>query len=58
MVDVEGGFQPRILRRLKPWLRAGYYYGTGDNNPSDNKHGTFFQILPTARPPVGALPDS
>jgi Alginate export len=50
MVDLEGGFQPRILPRLKPWLRAGYYYGSGDNNPADNKHGTFFQILPTARP--------
>ena len=50
MVDLEGGFQPRILPRLKPWLRAGYYYGTGDNSPADNKHGTFFQILPTARP--------
>jgi len=35
---------------LKPWLRGGYYYGSGDGNPNDNKHGTFFQILPTARP--------
>jgi hypothetical protein len=50
MVDLEGGFQPPILPRLKPWLRVGYYYGTGDGNPNDNRHGTFFQILPTARP--------
>ena len=50
MVDLEGGIQPRILPKLKPWLRAGYYYGTGDGNPNDDKHGTFFQILPTARP--------
>ena len=50
MVDFEGGIQPKILPKLKPWLRAGYYYGTGDGNPTDNKHKTFFQILPTARP--------
>jgi hypothetical protein len=50
MVDIEAGFQPKILPKLKPWIRGGYYYGTGDNNPADNKHGTFFQILPTARP--------
>jgi len=50
MVDLEGGYQPKILPLLKPWLRGGYYYGSGDGNPNDNKHGTFFQILPTARP--------
>ena len=50
MADVEGGFQPKLLPKLKPWLRAGYYYGSGDNDPNDNKHQTFFQILPTARP--------
>jgi hypothetical protein len=49
MFDVEGGYQPKILPRLKPWLRAGYYYGSGDKNPNDNKHGTFFEILPTPR---------
>jgi hypothetical protein len=35
---------------MKPWLRAGYFRGSGDNNPSDAKHGTFFQELPTPRP--------
>jgi len=49
MFDVEGGYQPKILPRLKPWLRVGYYYGSGDKNPNDNKHGTFFEILPTPR---------
>jgi len=48
MVDLEGGYQPKILPALKPWLRGGYYYGSGDGNPNDNRHGTFFQILPTA----------
>jgi hypothetical protein len=35
---------------LKPWLRAGYFYGSGDSNPNDNRHETFFQVLPTPRP--------
>lgn len=50
MVDVEGGIQFKGLPKLAPWLRVGYYYGTGDDNPTDGRHGTFFQILPTARP--------
>ncbi|MEQ1884808.1 MAG: alginate export family protein [Bryobacteraceae bacterium] len=50
MVDAEAGWQPKVFRRLKPWLRAGYYFGSGDGNASDNTHGTFFQMLPTVRP--------
>ena len=46
-VAVEGGFQPKL--KLKPWLRGGYFYGTGDDNPNDRQHGTFFQVLPTPR---------
>jgi hypothetical protein len=49
-MDVEGGFQPKILGPLKPWLRGGYTYGSGDGNPNDNRHETFFQMLPTPRP--------
>jgi len=49
-VDFEGGFQPNLAHHLKPWLRAGYSYTSGDGNPNDNTHGTFFQILPTPRP--------
>jgi hypothetical protein len=49
-LDFEGGFQPAILPSLKPWIRAGYTIGSGDGNPNDNKHGTFFQLLPTPRP--------
>ena len=45
----EGGFQPRILPALRPWLRSGYFYSSGDGNPNDNVHGTFFAILPTPR---------
>jgi hypothetical protein len=49
-VNAEAGWQPRVLPKLRPWLRAGYFRGSGDDNPNDSKHGTFFQILPTPRP--------
>ena len=49
-VDVEGGIQPKVLPKIRPWLRGGYYWGSGDGNPNDRTHGTFFQILPTPRP--------
>lgn len=45
----EFGWQPPV-HFLKPWFSAGYSYGSGDSNPNDNTHGTFFQILPTPRP--------
>ncbi|HWF08391.1 MAG TPA: alginate export family protein [Bryobacteraceae bacterium] len=48
--DVEGGFQPAVMKMLKPWLRGGYTLGSGDGDPNDNRHETFFQILPTPRP--------
>jgi hypothetical protein len=35
--------------KLKPWLRWGYFYSTGDGNPADGTHQTFFQPLPTPR---------
>lgn len=46
---VEGGWQPKALPRVKPWLRAGFFHGAGDADPNDQTHGTFFQILPTPR---------
>jgi hypothetical protein len=49
-LDLEAGFQPAILSKLKPWLRGGYTTGSGDSNPNDSTHGTFFQLLPTPRP--------
>jgi hypothetical protein len=48
--DLEAGIQPKILPKLKPWVRGGYYWGSGDGNPNDNKHETFFSLLPTPRP--------
>jgi hypothetical protein len=51
-IDAEGGYQPswKAWAKLKPWFRGGYTKGSGDDNPNDNTHGTFFQILPTPRP--------
>jgi hypothetical protein len=50
---VEGGFQPGAtagwVKRWKPWLRAGFFESSGDSNPADKVHETFFQILPTPR---------
>jgi len=34
---------------LKPWISAGYSYGSGDGNNADSRHGTFFQVLTTPR---------
>lgn len=48
--DIEGGFQPKVAPKLKPWFRAGFYDGSGDSDPADSRHGTFFQVLPTPRP--------
>ncbi|HEY6947049.1 MAG TPA: alginate export family protein [Candidatus Acidoferrum sp.] len=44
----EFGWQPPE-NRIKPWISAGYSYSSGDNNPYDSHHGTFFQMIPTAR---------
>jgi hypothetical protein len=43
---LEGGYQLLHVAST-PWFRGGYYYGSGDANPSDAKHETFFQVLPT-----------
>ncbi|WP_254062207.1 alginate export family protein [Acidobacterium sp. S8] len=45
---VEGGYQ-LLHTPSAPWVRGGWFRSSGDNNPSDNKHGTFFEILPTPR---------
>jgi hypothetical protein len=33
----------------RPWLRAGFLRASGDDDPDDDRHGTFFQMLPTVR---------
>jgi hypothetical protein len=44
---LEGGYQWNGPAR--PWLRVGYFRGSGDDNPDDGAHGAFFQMLPTPR---------
>lgn len=46
---VEAGYQPPILKAVRPWIRGGYFYSSGDGNAADNTHGSFFAILPTPR---------
>jgi len=43
----EAGWQLPVP--VKPWISAGYSYGSGDGNPNDSRHGTFFQVLTTPR---------
>ena len=48
---LEAGYQPRNMK-WKPWFRAGYFNGSGDNTPEaapGGRHETFFQMLPTPR---------
>lgn len=45
---LEAGFQPKTMK-YKPWLRLGYYRASGDGNPTDERHNTFFTPLPTPR---------
>lgn len=33
----------------RPWVRGGYLRASGDADPADDRHGTFFQMLPTVR---------
>jgi hypothetical protein len=44
----EGGYQLPHLWSA-PWLRLGYDQSSGDDDPADRDHHTFFQLLPTAR---------
>ena len=34
---------------LRPWLRGGALMASGDDDPVDDRHGTFFPMLPNAR---------
>lgn len=47
-VALEGGYQ-WTAAAWRPWLRAGVFHASGDDDPSDDTHGTFFPILPTVR---------
>ncbi|HKF68873.1 MAG TPA: alginate export family protein, partial [Vicinamibacterales bacterium] len=40
----EAGWQPAVLTQIRPWIRGGYDFGSGDDNPADGRHSTFFQV--------------
>ena len=46
--DAEVGWQPREVT-WRPWLRLGVFASSGDSDPLDDRHGTFFQTLATPR---------
>jgi hypothetical protein len=50
-IAAEAGYQfgGKAVQKINPWIRAGYFRSTGDGNPADDTHGTFFQVLPTPR---------
>ncbi len=51
-IAAEAGYQfggNKTADKIKPWIRAGYFRSTGDGDPNDGTHGTFFQVLPTPR---------
>ena len=47
-VAVEGGYRLTSVAS-KPWLRGGFLHTSGDTNPNDTQHNTFFQGLTTPR---------
>ncbi len=47
-VAVEGGYQ-WTAAPWRPWLRAGLFHASGDDDATDDEHGTFFPMLPTVR---------
>jgi alginate export protein len=47
-IALEAGVQAPALA-WRPWVRGGWNYASGDGNPADGRHGTFFPPLPTSR---------
>ena len=45
---LEAGYQLPLVPAA-PWLRIGYDRSSGDDDPDDGTHGTFFQLTPTPR---------
>ncbi len=45
---LEAGIQPNGVP-LRPWIRAGVFRATGDDDAGDTRHETFFTALPTPR---------
>ena len=48
----EAGYQLALLP-AKPWLRTGVNFASGDGDPDDGDHQTFFNLVPTNHPYYG-----
>jgi hypothetical protein len=48
-ISAESGWQLPLWPSLAPWVRVGFTSGSGDDDPNDDRHATFFQVLPTPR---------
>lgn len=46
---LESGWQVPV-RVWKPWIRVGYFRSSGDRDPNDGRHTTFFQGIPNPGP--------
>jgi hypothetical protein len=44
---LEGGYQWKA--GWQPWLRGGFLQASGDHGAADDRHQTFFPVLPTVR---------
>jgi hypothetical protein len=44
----EGGYQ-WTKAPWRPWIRGGEFHASGDESATDDRHGTFFPMLPTLR---------
>lgn len=44
-IAVEGGYRWRTW--WHPWVRMGYQHSSGDSNPTDARHETFFAMIPS-----------
>ena len=47
-IALEGGYKFSDIM-WQPWIRGGYFRGSGDDDPTDNDHDTFFMMIPTLR---------
>lgn len=47
-VATELGYQ-WTLAPWRPWVRTGFFHASGDGDPVDERHETFFPLLPTVR---------
>jgi hypothetical protein len=47
-VAAEAGYQWSATP-WRPWIRGGLFHASGDEDPADDQHGTFFPLLPTVR---------